>query len=350
MLNDFTTVIPVFFIVPGWYFFGSFEVSQMPVFVDEDYYAELDLKNRKSALHKELFEVFDVNFIPEITEDKHMEVRLIDDERLLYRLRVYRNDDTLFLLQASGKNFDEKLFKIVGGELMEVIKKDKYGVSVQHLEKYGDTLIINRDFDAKKNIYYFSELRYSNQNQLQSKSTFKQKANGKSKLISKQVYHYINNTLASIKNFNKNGTLIDSTVFTYNLDNLISSINKMEQNKNIFSINFKYNDDGALTKKGFLSNKIIYDIEYNRERDNIVGLKMNFLRNDQNEFLFDINLQNQLSRIQHLKSYYRALSPIEKDEILFNYNANGNIKSIRVIDKKGKISKEINFEYAYFTL
>jgi hypothetical protein len=156
--------------------------------------------------------------------------------------------------------------------------------------------------------------------------------------------------LASIKNFNKNGTLIDSTVFTYNLDNLISSINKMEQNKNIFSINFKYNDDGALTKKGFLSNKIIYDIEYNRERDNIVGLKMNFLRNDQNEFLFDINLQNQLSRIQHLKSYYRALSPIEKDEILFNYNANGNIKSIRVIDKKGKISKEINFEYAYFTL
>jgi hypothetical protein len=350
MLNDFTTVIPVFFIVPGWYFFGSFEVSQMPVFVDEDYYAELDLKNRKSALHKELFEVFDVNFIPEITEDKHMEVRLIDDERLLYRLRVYRNDDTLFLLQASGKNFDEKLFKIVGGELMEVIKKDKYGVSVQHLEKYGDTLIINRDFDAKKNIYYFSELRYSNQNQLQSKSTFKQKANGKSKLISKQVYHYINNTLASIKNFNKNGTLIDSTVFTYNLDNLISSINKMEQNKNIFSINFKYNDDGALIKKGFLSNKIIYDIEYNRERDNIVGLKMNFLRNDQNEFLFDINLQNQLSRIQHLKSYYRALSPIEKDEILFNYNANGNIKSIRVIDKKGKISKEINFEYAYFTL
>ncbi|MBG0783449.1 MAG: hypothetical protein H0S84_14415, partial [Bacteroidales bacterium] len=152
MLNDFTTVIPVFFIVPGWYFFGSFEVSQMPVFVDEDYYAELDLKNRKSALHKELFEVFDVNFIPEITEDKHMEVRLIDDERLLYRLRVYRNDDTLFLLQASGKNFDEKLFKIVGGELMEVIKKDKYGVSVQHLEKYGDTLIINRDFDAKKNM------------------------------------------------------------------------------------------------------------------------------------------------------------------------------------------------------
>ncbi|MGE4589912.1 MAG: hypothetical protein AB7E34_10110, partial [Acidaminococcaceae bacterium] len=349
MLNDFTTTVPVFFFVPGWYFFGSFQVTQIPVFVDEDYYAELDFKNRKNALHKELFEVLEVNFIPEIPDDKHMEVRLIDSDNLLYRMRFYRNDDTLFLLQAAGKTLDEKLFKIVDNDLLEVIKTDKKGVSYQKMERYGDTLRINREYDAKKGVFHISEMRFSNENLLQSKSFYKQKANGKSKLISKHLYQYTNNILTTIINVKRSGTVIDSTTFTYNLDNLLSSINKRRPIKNLFSINLKYNDDDLLTKKTFHSKRIIYDIDYIRKDDDIIGLKMNFLEKDQHEFVFDINLQKQLSRIQHLKSPNVYYPLDDKEEILFYYNANGNIRSIRVIDNKGRINKEISFEYDYFT-
>lgn len=349
MLNDFTTTVPVFFFVPGWYFFGSFQVTQIPVFVDEDYYAELDFKNRKNALHKELFEVLEVNFIPEIPDDKHMEVRLIDSDNLLYRMRFYRNDDTLFLLQAAGKTLDEKLFKIVDNDLLEVIKTDKKGVSYQKMERYGDTLRINREYDAKKGVFHISEMRFSNENLLQSKSFYKQKANGKSKLISKHLYQYTNNILTTIINVKRSGTVIDSTTFTYNLDNLLSSIIKRRPIKNLFSINLKYNDDDLLTKKTFHSKRIIYDIDYIRKDDDIIGLKMNFLEKDQHEFVFDINLQKQLSRIQHLKSPNVYYPLDDKEEILFYYNANGNIRSIRVIDNKGRINKEISFEYDYFT-
>lgn len=349
MLNDFTTTVPVFFFVPGWYFFGSFQVTQIPVFVDEDYYAELDFKNRKNALHKELFEVLEVNFIPEIPDDKHMEVRLIDSDNLLYRMRFYRNDDTLFLLQAAGKTLDEKLFKIVDNDLLEVIKTDKKGISYQKMERYGDTLRINREYDAKKGVFHISEMRFSNENLLQSKSFYKQKANGKSKLISKHLYQYTNNILTTIINVKRSGTVIDSTTFTYNLDNLLSSIIKRRPIKNLFSINLKYNDDDLLTKKTFHSKRIIYDIDYIRKDDDIIGLKMNFLEKDQHEFVFDINLQKQLSRIQHLKSPNVYYPLDDKEEILFYYNANGNIRSIRVIDNKGRINKEISFEYDYFT-
>ncbi len=349
ILNDFTTSVPVFFVVPGWYFFSSFQVTQIPVFVDEDYYAELDFKNRKNALHKELFEVLDVNFIPEISDNKHIEVRLIDSDNLLYRLRFYRNDDTLFLLQAAGKNLDEKLFKIVDNDLLEVIKTDKKGISYQKMERYGDTLRINREYDAKKGVFHISEMRFSNENLLQLKSFYKQKANGKSKFISKHIYEYTNNILTSILDVNNTDIVISSTIFTYNLDNLLSSIIKKLPSKNLFSINMKYDDDKLLTNKTFHSDRIIYNLDYIRKSKDIVGLKMNFLEKDQHEFVFDINLQKQLSRIQHLKSPNVYYPLTDKEEILFYYNANGNIRSIRVIDNKGRINKEIRFEYDYFT-
>ncbi|MDY0086832.1 MAG: hypothetical protein RBR84_13005 [Bacteroidales bacterium] len=349
ILNDFTETVPVFFVVPGWYFFSSFQVTQIPVFVDEDYYAELDFKNRKNALHKELFEVLDVNFIPEIPEDKHMEVRLIDSDNLLYRLRFYRNDDTLFLLQAAGKNLDEKLFKIVDNELLEVIKTDKKGVSYQKMERYGDTMRINREYDAQKGVFHISEMRFSNENLLQSKSIYKQRANGRPKLKSKHIYEYADNNLTSVLDVNNTDTVISSTMFTYNLDNLLSSIIKKLPSKNLFSINMKYDDDKLLTKKTFHSDRNIYTLDYIWKDKDIVGLKMNFLEKDQHEFVFDINLQKQLSRIQHLKSPNVHYPLDDKEEIHFHYNANGNIRSIRVIDNKGRINKEISFEYDYFT-
>lgn len=174
MLNDFSTVVPVFFAIPGWYLFGSFQVTHIPVFVDEAYYSEVDMKTRKNALHKELYEAFSIDFFPEIPDDKQMEVRLTDKNRLLYRLRFYRDADTLVVLQISGKNLDEKCFSIAQAELFQVIKKDKHGISYQKSKFLGDTLHRIREYDSKKDILNITEFRFSG-NQIDTKSTFRRK-------------------------------------------------------------------------------------------------------------------------------------------------------------------------------
>lgn len=350
MLNDFSTVVPVFFVVPGWYVFGSFQVTHIPVFVDEAYYSNADMNNRKNLLHKELYEAFSINFFPEIPDDKQMEVRVTDKSRLLYRLRFYRQEDTLVVLQISGKNLDEKRFNIAQGELVEIIKKDKYGVSYQKSEYLGDTLKRIHDYDSKKDVFFQTEIRFSG-DQLDTKSTFRQKGQGKLKLISTEKYIYINKLLSSVENRNRNGSLIDSTYYLHNLDNKIVSMSKKGFGDKGFNITYSFNNKGFMDKKTIRTGNSNYSLEYYRDNGRISGFLINGLNKSyNNELILDFNLQNQLSRIQHKKKYKEMLTTDKTEEMLFNYHSNGNIESIRIIDLNGKISKEINFEYDYFSL
>jgi hypothetical protein len=41
---------------------------------------------------------------------------------------------------------------------------------------------------------------------------------------------------------------------------------------------------------------------------------------------------------------------LDSESILFIYNQDENIESIRVLNQKGIITKQIQFEYAYFSL
>jgi len=349
MMNDFSTVVPAFFFVPGWFVFSSFQITHVPVFVDEAYYSTAEVDSPKDALHKELYEAFQIDFFPEIPDDKQMEVRVTDQDRLLYKLRFYRDADTLVVSQVSGKNQDEKRFSIAGGELFQILKKDKFGVSYQKSEFLGDSLHKIRDYDSKKDVLYLTEIRFSD-NKLDTKTIFRRKGIGKHRLISTEKYHYMNNLLSSVEKYNKAGTLLETTTYLYNLNNRVVSIsNKSVRAKNIVS--FNYDEKGFLDKKTIMRGNNTYTIQYYRDGGKISGFLMNGLNNSYtDELILIINLKNQLSRIQHNKDYNRTPSMVRTEEMLFDYQSNGNIESIRIFGTQGRITKNINFEYAYFNL
>jgi len=349
MMNDFSTVVPAFFFVPGWFVFSSFQVTHVPVFVDETYYSTADVKSQKDALHKELFEALNIDFFPEIPDDKLMEVRVTDQNRLLYRLQFYREADTLVVMQISGKNLDEKGFSISGGELFQITKKDQHGISYRKSEFLGDTLHKIRDYDSKKDIFYHTEIRFSD-GQLDTKTTFQQRSQGKSKLISTEKYYYLNKLLSLIEKQNRSGSILETTTYLYNLDNRIISMNKRSLKVNLV-ISYSYNDEGLINSKTFQTGNMNYSLQYYRDNGKISGFLIAGLsKSYTNELTLAINLQNQLSRIQHKKEYKDRPNMVRAEEMLFDYQSNGNIGSIRIYDIQGRITKDISFEYAYFNL
>jgi len=349
MMNDFSTVVPAFFFVPGWFVFSSFQVTHVPVFVDEAYYSTAEVYSHKDALHKELFEALNIDFFPEIPDDKIMEVRVTDQNRLLYRLRFYWDADTLAVLQISGKNQDEKTFSIAGGELFLITKKDQDGVSYRKSEFLGDTLHKIRDYDSKKDIFYHTEIRFSD-GQLDTKSTFQQRSQGKRKLISIEKYYYLNKLLSSVEKQNRSGAMLETTTYLHDLNNRVISMNKKSLKVNLV-ISYSYDDEGLISNKTFQKGNMDYSLQYCRENGRINGFLIDGLSNSYNNKLtFAINLQNQLSRIQHKKEYKQMPTKARTEEMLFDYQSNGNIVSIRIFDYQGRITKDISFEYAYFNL
>jgi hypothetical protein len=279
-----------------------------------------------------------------------MEVRVADQDRLLYKLRFYRAGDTLFVSQVSGKNQDERCFGILNGELFEILKKDKFGLSYQKSEFFGDSLNKIRDYDAKKNLLHLTESRFSD-GKLDTKSVFKQKGAGKQRLISTEKYHYTDKLLSLVEKYSRAGNLLESTTYLYNIDNSLAAIsNKTEATKKLVS--FNYDEKALINKKTLIRGNNTYTIHYYRSDDEkITGFLVDGLNNAYNDEIFlMVNSQNQLSRIQHDKKHKNIPAMDKTAEILFDYQPNGNIESIRIYGVQGRLTKNINFEYAYFNL
>ncbi len=353
-LNDFTTTVPVFFMVPGWFVFGSIEVSHVPVFVNEAYYNNVDVNNRKNAMHKELFDAIHVDFFPDIPSDKQMEVRVLENSRLLYRLRFVNQGDTLELVQVSGINSDEKRFLIYQGDLIGVYQKDKHGLSIQQTQIFGDSLRVQTSFDAKKSRSSKSEIRYQGSSlhaEPKSISYFKSNNKGAFRLVSTETYRYLEGRLATVETTNRRGNQTEITFFRHSIDGKLILLRKQKAGKLLLSIENHYDDHGLLEKKNVTTSRRNFDIYYHYKGQKIERVTIkNLYRGYSNEFVFDINLENKLSRIEHNKTYDGSQRGIDSESILFGYHQNGNIETIRLLDHKGRISKDIQFEYDYFGL
>jgi hypothetical protein len=349
-LNDFSTTVPVFFMVPGWFLFGSIEILHIPVFVDEAYYSNVDANNRKKVLHKELFDVVNVDFIPEIPNDKQLEVRVMDRGRLLYRLRFINHGDTLELIQASGLNNDEKRFSIFEGNLIGINQYSKGNYSMQRTELFGDSLRVQTDWSGKNNRTQKTEIRYQGLNPKTIKS-FTANNEGQFKLKKTETYSYLDGMLKSVETTNRKGRQINLTSFVYSLDGDLLLLRKQKYDAPLLSIEFRYNDDGFPERKNVATSKRTYSVKYNYKSNNIDDITIsNLFNNQSNIFNFEINLDQKLSRIEYRRVSVSSPPRHDTESILMGYGENGNIESIRVLDRRGRISKDIKFEYDYFSL
>ncbi len=350
VLNKFSTTVPVFFMIPGWSVFGNIEINHIPVFVDEAYYNNVDINSKTNAVHKELFDAIKSDFFPKIPVDKQMEVRVLDRGRLLYRLRFFNRGDSLELNQVSGNNQSEKLFFIHDGELLGINQSGKDWFSKQRTTSLGDTLRIQTKYNSKKRQEEKTEIRYFDGNPT-SIHTFTSKNSKSFKLKSVESYHYLEGRLASIEKSNSEGKQKDTTFFMHTYDGKLTMLRKHKEDKLLISLEYRYNEDGLIEHKYVTTDKISYDVKYHNKNQNVSGLKINNLnQNSYSEFMFDLAISNQLSRIQYDKVLYSHPVMLDSESILFIYNQDENIESIRVLNQKGIITKQIQFEYAFFNL
>jgi len=348
VLNNFSTTVPVFFMIPGWFVFGSYEISHIPVYVDEAYYNNIDVNNKKNAIHKELFDAVQVDFFPVIPAEKQMEVRVLAEGRLLYRLRFAKQGDSLELTQVSGDSKDEKRFVIHNGNIIAIDHRNKHGVDRKRTKFYGDTLHIHTKYLAKKSHKQKTEIHFY-ENRPTLINHFKAKNNGAFKLESSETYKYLSGKLASIETRDRKGNLKDSTFFAHdNTGNLIF-FRKHINGELYMSIEKRYADNGFIDHKYVSTNKINYNVKYKYENDIKRGYTINNLSlNKHNEYSFELNLDNQISRIENRTVFYNLPNDFDSESVLFTYFPNGNIESIRVLNKRGQISKQIQMDYAFF--
>lgn len=350
VLNDFSTTVPVFFMIPGWFVFGSYEISHIPIFVDEAYYNNIDINSKKNAIHKELFDALQVDFFPEIPIDKQMEVRVLAEGRLLYRLRFIKQGDSLELTQISGDNRDEKSFLIYEGNVLGIDHLNKHGLDMQRTKIYGDTLRIQTQHQAKNNRKKKTEIHF-HENRPALINHFKTKSNGTYKLVMSETYNYLGGRLASIETSDRKGNQKDSTFFVHDSEGKLILFRKHKNGEVYLSIENTYLDNGLVDQKYVSADQFNYYVKYNYKNNKNSGYTIkNLYLHQHNKFAFEVNLDNQISRIENNTMIIRTPNDFDSESVLFSYNPNGNIESIRVLDKKGQISKQIQFDYAFFGL
>lgn len=128
-------------------------------------------------------------------------------------------------------------------------------------------------------------------------------------------------------------------------------MSKIKSDRINLKVTYSTDDKGFLDKKSIKTRNLDYTIQYHYDNGKVSGFLINGLNKmHSNELFLDFNLQHQLSRILHKKKENTMPFKVVTEEMLFDYQSNGNINSIRIIDKNGRISKEINFEYDYFSL
>lgn len=261
MFKDFNTTVPLFLMVPGFMFAGSVDITHIPVFVEIDYYNNVELLKRKDYLHKEIFDVIDVSFMPYIPYDSVMHVKVMEKNFLLYTLSFDQNGDTLIYTQTSADNKEEKRLWFINGHLENTTFFDKHGMSWTRTRRSGDTLIKQTKYNASKR-EILKELIHLQEGR-PSLIEFYEKTSHMPdyRMQAKETYQYEDGRLSAINMFNRRGRLRGDIKLLYIDDNLYH-FEKSKRNAVSISVQYRYNDLGNLERKEVKTNRRNFSVKY----------------------------------------------------------------------------------------
>lgn len=348
LLNDFNTEIPIFVITPGFFMIGSINYYNFPVFVDVDHFDDLSLLKQSNYLQKEIYDALNFPFLPHVPSDSITVIRIIDKNRLLYTLKIEPDGEKLHFTQTTADGQQEKRIEFDNGKISQIYFVNSEGISWLTYEQSGDSLFVKEEYDNDKNTLTKDIIKLKDGKILSKHHHIRKDGHSDYRLQSHDKYFYESDRLISIEHLNRRGNLRQSSHMIYYESGDLLKFRKTNRRGTILELNYLLDDKGLLNRKTVESKRRSYTVNYRYEED----------------FLNKIMIQEEGKRFQHIieagwdvnnllnnmtigKNYKSAEIPDRNNKYVFSYTNKHNIESIRLFDPKGKISKEIYFEYSF---
>ncbi|MHC1776720.1 MAG: hypothetical protein AB9834_15055 [Lentimicrobium sp.] len=348
VLNDFDRSIPLVFFAPGFYFVGSIDNQSNPLFNESDFYENEELVKSSSYYQKEVFDVLSSALISYIPADSTMQVRVIDGKKLLFELKFVKNADTISFTQTDAERGKSKSVSYSGAKVLAVSYNDA-GKEIKFISRLiGDTLRVSEMADKNAGKNFRTEIRYKNG--FLSETSWYNKVSGVYELKSTDHY-YLNeiNRPGLMQTLNRKGAVTDSTHYYYNGDKLVHYQSFSGANEKL-SVTYIYNRTGRLAGKTVKSPGRNYSVDYSYAGANIADIEIDdkikaFIRH----YVFKMDVNKRLANIEYNTIARESLVEALKNRWILSYDTAGNISSVKVLDGKGNITKEITMEYVFYS-
>lgn len=347
VMNDFDRSIPLVFFAPGFYFIGSIDSQNNPLFNESDFYENEELVKSSSYYQKEVFDVLSSGLISYIPADSTMQVRVIDGKKLLFELKFVTNSDTISFTQTDAEKGKSKSVSYSGAKVLAVSFNDT-GKEINFISRLiGDSLRVSEMADKNAGKNFRTEIRYKNG--FLSETSWYNKVSGVYELKSTDHYYLNeNNKPGLMQTFNRKGAVTDSTHYYYNGDKIVHYQSFSGANEKL-SVTYIYNRAGKLAGKTVKSPVRNYTVDYSYAGGNIADIEIDdkmkaFIRH----YVFKMDVNKRLVNVEYNTIARESLVEALKTRWIFSYNAAGNISSVKVLDGKGTITKEIAIEYVFY--
>lgn len=350
LLNEFKTEIPIFVYTPGFFMVGSMSSFNFPVFVDIDYFDDMNLLKKRNFLQKEIYDAINFPFLPDIPVDSVTLIRVLDKDRLLYTMKIEPDGEKLLFTKTTADGRQEKRIEYLNGQITKVFFVDKDGISWLSYDLSGDSLITKEEFDHGKNTFTKEIMKLKDGKILSIHHHIRKDIHPDYRLQSYDIYKYQENRLTGIEHYNRRGNLRHKSNMVYYYDDELLNFQKTNRRGNsILQVNYLKNDNGLLNKKTVESKQRNYTINYQYRESFLNKMIIDEKdRNYQKIIVFGKDVNNLLNMMSLARISKHDADRNRENKFVFSYQDNRNIESIRLFDHNGRITKEIYFEYSFF--
>ena len=347
VLNDFDRTIPLVLYTPGFFLIGSLHHNSNPFFSESDNGENMAGKSRADTYQKEIQDVINTSFISYIPVDSTMSVRVVHDRKLLFELSFQRRNDSVFFIQTDAEKKKNKAVTVVDGKTIAVSYADQEQGITYRSQLYGDSIRISEYYDNLAQPTSKTEMRYSRG--LPDVVSYYTRRSDSYDLKSADHYYYsIQGRPVLMQGIDPKGRINDSTVYYYDGDKLILT-QKYNGAAVKQSYTYVYNRAGILSGKTVNLSGRIYSVDYSYANGSIASIEMDEkAKKIIRRFVFKNNIQRKLAGIEMSTINKESLIEDPKNRWVFDYNSKGNINSVKMMDDKGVITKEITFAYDFF--
>jgi len=348
VLNDFDRNIPLVLFAPGLYFVGSVRSHNNPLFNKSDFYENDELVKTSDYFQKEINDVLSPGLISYIPVDSIMQVRVIDGSVLLFELKFLRKADTMILIQTDAERKKSKSVSYAGDKVIAISYNDIINEISYNNELKGDTLRVSGLVDKPRGINNKTLMRYSGG--ILTEVSYFNIVSGKTEDKSTDHYYQSELKLPALKySINRKGKITDSTLYFYDGDKL-THFKSFKGSAEKLSITYSYNRIGQISVKTVRSPIRNYVIDYSFARGNIADLEIDDkIKPFKRHYIFRSDISGKIVGIEYNNISKESLIENLKTQWIFDYNEKKNVSSIKVMDGKGLITKDIRLEYNFFS-
>lgn len=346
VLNDFDRKIPLVLFVPGFFFMVNIQISHNTLFNESDFYEETEMPNSSNFYQQIISNAVSGSFLPYIPKDSIMKVRVMDERKLIFEMVFKNEQDTVIFNLTNGKQNKNKSIGYFNEKVITTSYNDERKMIRYSSRLYGDTVrrseLRKIDNQSIKNINYTNGLPTRVSNYEKDTDTKKMKLKDSEHLI------YNENNQPSLKQYLNGKGKITRTINYYYKGDTLTHYTVNEGSLVVFTVtNDYFEKENSLVRSYYWRDLSSTRVTYLKEADK---LNLEIEKRDQaNKRLYTLrsDINHRLSELEYMMVASEPASDGTKKRWVFNYNTKGNLSAIKVIDKKGKIVKNILLEYSF---